>query len=72
MWVEDQWCAAFQSGGWSGVSAWGSRGAGGREGGRVSVESGRVDCILCSRPVFEWHIGGILLQHGGYCQICRL
>lgn len=54
------------------MSAWGSRGGGGREGGRVSVESGRVDCILCSRPVFEWHIGGILLQHGGYCQICRL
>lgn len=72
MWAGDQLCAAFQSEGWSSASAWGSRGVGGRECGRVSVENGRVDCILCSRPVFELHIGGTLLRRDGSCQICRL
>lgn len=72
MWAEDQLCAAFQSEGWSGVSAWGSQGAGGRECGRVSGVSGRADYILYSRRVLKWHSGGILLQRGGFCQICRL
>lgn len=53
------------------MSVWDSRGVGGRGYERVFGGSGQADYILCSRRVFEWHSGDILLQRGGFCQICK-
>ena len=44
---------------------------GGRQGG-FTLERRRCDCILRSRPGFEWSSGGGWRRRGGRSRICRL